>query len=218
MDSKNLNSSLQSILTGLQNYVDLQIRYNKLLLAKRMGEIASVFTLIIILAIIFSFAVLFLSFFFVDWYAEYYGSRYIGNIIIFGFYALIGIIIMIFREQLIISPIRRMFANNFSRKDGEEGVTFRSSEAINLQLKNYREIIEEEEVELKETFENLGHTFTLGNVIQTASRSIYKSFVTTSNIARLTYNIVSKIKEKVSKKKTRKSKKKPPLLDEEYDD
>lgn len=218
MDRKNLDSSLKSTLTGLQNYVDLQIRYNKLLLAKRMGEIASVFTLIIILAIIFSFAVLFLSFFFVDWYAEHVGSRYIGNIIVFGFYALIGIIILIFREQLIISPIRKMFANNFSKKDGEEGITFRSSEAINLQLKNYREIINEEEAELKETFENLGHTFTLGNVIQSASRSIYKSFVTTSNIARLTYNLVSKIKEKVTKKKTRKSKKDPPLLDEENDD
>ena len=218
MDSKNLNSSLQGILAGLQNYVDLQIRYNKLLLAKRMGEIASVFTLIIILAIIFSFAVLFLSFFFVDWYAEYFGSRYIGNIIIFGFYALIGVIIIIFREQIIISPIRKMFANNFSRKDGEEGVTFRSTEAINLQLKNYREIIEEEEVEIKETLENLGNTFTLGNVIQAASKSIYKSFVTTSNIARLTYNLVSKIKENISKKKARKRKKRPPLLDEENDD
>lgn len=218
MDSKNIDGSLKNSLMGLQHYVDLQIRYNKLLLGKRMGEIAAIFTLIIILSIFFSFAVLFLSFFFVDWYAEHIGSRYIGNIIVFGFYLLIGIIILIFREPLIIGPIRKMFANNFSAKDGEEVSTFRSKEAIDLQLKNYRETIKEEEEHLKESFEKLGQSFTLANIIQSAGRSIYNSFVTTTNIARLTYNLVSRLKGKVSKKKKRKKKKEPPLLDEENND
>lgn len=215
MESKNIDDSLKNALMGLQHYVDLQIRYNKLLLGKRMGEIAAIFTLIIVLSIILSFAVLFLSFFFVDWFAEYIGSRYIGNIIVFGFYLLVGIIILIFREQLVVGPIRKMFVNNFSAKDGEEAIIFKSKESIDLQLKNYRETIKEEEAELKESFENLSQSLTLVNIIQSVGRSIYSSFVTTTNIARLTYHLVSKIKGKVTKKKKRKSKKEPPLLDEE---
>lgn len=219
MKSKNLDGSLKDTLVGLQHYVDLQIRYNKLLLAKRMGEISSVFTLFMILLIIFSFALLFLSFTFVDWFAAQYDNRYFGNLIVFGFYSLIGLILILFREQFIFGPIRNLFANIFATKEdnGDNKKAFRSKEAIDLLLINYRETIKEEEDDLKEKFEKLGKAFTLPNVIQSAGKSIYKSFVTTSNMARFTYQLVKRIKGGFSKKKEKKRKVEPPLIEDNDD-
>lgn len=216
MENKTIDSSLKDALMGLQNYVDLQIKYNKLLLAKRMAAISSVFAFFMILLIIFSFALFFLSFWFVEWFSAHIGNRYYGNLIVFGFYMLIGIMLILFREQIIFGPIRRMFTRNFASDDLNEDNNFRyhSKDAINLQLKNYRDILKEEGEELKVIFDNLGQIFTLPNILSSVGKSIYKSFVTTSNVAMAAFNLIGRFRSK-PKKKTKKDKKEPPLLEEE---
>lgn len=200
---------------GLQHYIDLQVRYNKLLLAKRMGEVSSVFVLFLLLLGAFSFGLLFLTYAFVDWYAANFGSRSVGNLIVFGIYLLIALIIFFFREPLIFSPIRRLFTRIFAGDDDNDPATgLRSKQAINLQLKNYREMLDEEEADLKTKFESLGAAFTLPNIIQSVGKSFYKTYVTTSNIARLTYTLVQKIKSNISHKKQKKKKEEPPRLEE----
>ena len=100
MESKNLDGSLKDTLVGLQHYVDLQIRYNKLLLAKRMGEISSIFVLFLLLLGIISFALFFLSFAFVDWFAANYSNRFYGHLIVFGFYFLIALLLFLLKEPI----------------------------------------------------------------------------------------------------------------------
>ena len=219
MESKNLDGSLKDTLVGLQHYVDLQIRYNKLLLAKRMGEISSIFVLFLLLLGIISFALFFLSFAFVDWFAANYSNRFYGHLIVFGFYFLIALLLFLLKEPLIFGPIRKLFAGIFTGEEdnGDNKKVFHSKEAIDLLLRNYRETIKEEEADLKEKFEKLGKVFTLPNVIQSAGRSIYKSFVTTSNMARFTYNLVKIIKSSLSKKKEKKRKVEPPLIEDNDD-
>jgi len=216
MDSKNLDGSLKDALMSLQHYVDLQVRYNKLLLAKRMGEVSSIFVLFMLLLGIFSFALLFLTFAFVDWYAANYGSRSVANIIAFLAYLIIALIIIFLREPLIFGPIRKLFTRMFTNDDdnGEKVKIFRSKQAINLQLKNYKEMLHDEEAELKEKFEKLGAVFTLPNVIQSVGKGFYRSFVTTSNIAKITYKIVRRIKSNINRKKEKKRKENPPQLEE----
>lgn len=219
MESKNLDGSLKDTLVSLQYYVDLQIRYNKLLLTKRMGEISSIFALFLLLLGIFSFALFFLSFAFVDWYAANYGNRFYGHLIVFGFYFLIALLLFLLKEPLIFGPIRKLFAGIFTGEEdnGDNRKVLHSKEAIDLLLRNYRETIKEEEADLKEMFEKLGKVFTLPNVIQSAGMSIYKSFVTTSNMARFTYNLVKMIKSSLSKKKEKKREVEPPLIEDNDD-
>jgi hypothetical protein len=219
MESKNLGGSFKEALVGLQHYVDLQVRYNKLLLAKRMGEVSSIFVLFMLLLGIFSFALLFITFAFVDWYAANYGSRATGNFIVFTIYLVVALIIFFFREPFIYSPIRRLFTGIFASDDDNDSSSkgFKSKQAINLQLKNYREMLHDEESELKEKFEKLGAVFTLPNIIQSVGKGFIKSFITTSNIARISYNIVKRIKENIARKKKRKNSAEPPQLEEGED-
>lgn len=219
MEHKNLDNSLKDTLVGLQHYIDIQIKYNKLLLAKRMGEVSSIFVLMLLLLGVFSFALFFLSFAFVEWYTANYESRFYGHLIVFGFYFFIGLLLLILREPLIFSPIRKLFARVFAGEENGDNAknVFGSKEAIELQLKNYREILKEEEADLKERFEKFGKAFTLSNIIQSAGRSFYKSFVTTSNIARVAYGLVKRVKGGISKKKSRKRKKEPPQIENSTD-
>jgi ABC-type multidrug transport system fused ATPase/permease subunit len=219
MESKNLDDSLKEAFTSMQRYVDLQVRYNKLLLAKRMGEVSSIFVLFMLLLGAFSFAALFLTFAFVDWFAANYGSQSVGNLIVFAFYLLLALILFIFREPFIYSPIRNLFTKIFANDDdkGEYSKGFKSKQAIVLQLKNYREMLHDEEVELKEKFEEVGSIFTLSNIIQSVGKGVYKTFVTTSNVAKITYTIVNKIKSNMARKKHRKSKQEPPQLEDNND-
>lgn len=216
MENKNLESSLKETLVSLQHYVDLQIRYNKLLLAKRMGEISSVFALFMILLIIFSFAIFFLSFSFVSWFAAQTGNRYYGDLIVFGFYLLVGIVLIIFRERIIFGPVRNLFANIFTSDDYEENNDhyFQSKESINNHLHNYKESIREEEADLKEKIDNLNNVFTFPNVLQSISKSFYKTYLNTSNIAKVSYFLVRKIKSGISKNKTKKERKKQQQLED----
>jgi len=219
MESKNLDDSLKEALASLQHYVDLQVRYNKLLLAKRMGEVSSIFVLFMLLLGIFSFAALFLTFAFVDWFAANYSSRTVGNLIVFAFYLLFALLLFILREPLIFSPIRKLFTKIFANDDemGEYSKGFKSKQAITLQLKNYREMLHDEEAELKERFEEVGSIFTLSNIIQNVGKSFYKTFVTTSNVAKITYSLVNKIKNNMARKKNQKSKKEPHQLEDNND-
>lgn len=217
MESKNIESSLKDALMGLQHYVDLQIRYNKILISKRMGEVSSYFVLFLLILGVFSFALLFLGFAFVEWYADAFGSRLQGRLIVVGFFTLLGVLLILLREPLLFSPIRKIFGKAFAddEKDDEDNPIYNSKEALNLQLKNYREIIDEEQIDLKEKLDDLGDLFTLSNIIQSAGKSIYNSFITTSNIAKLTYNLVQRYRG--SSKKKHKTKEEPPLLQNDND-
>lgn len=218
MESKKIEDSLKETLVGFQHYIDLQIRYNKLLLSKRMGEISSYLVLFLLILGLFGFAVFFLAFAFVEWYADAFGSRLQGRLIVSGIFILLAILIILFKEVILFGPIRKLFGKIFTAEDGyvENIHVYDSRESINLRLKTYREIISDEEESLKENLHGLGEVFTLTNIVQSAGRSIYNTFLTTSNIASAAYNLVRRLKGSSSKKK-KKGKNKPPQLEDDND-
>ena len=215
-----MESSLKETLMSLQHYLDLQIRYNKLLFAKRLGVMSSAFVMFIILLVLFSFASFFLSFTFVDWWETQFGDRLYGTLIVFGFYLLIGLILFVFREGIIYGPIRKFFANLMEGNDDldrETDRTFRYKAEIDRQLIVYRENLKEGEEILKEKFDELGDQFTLPNILKNVTKSLYAAYLSTSNIAKISYFLVKKIKSAVSGKKSKKERKEQKRLKDNVD-
>jgi len=219
MEKINIDDLLRSALVELQEYLNLQLRYNKMLLAKRLGEVTSYFTLFMILLVLGGFLLLFLSFTFVEWINEIYVSKYIGHLIIAGFYFLIILIIFLFRKQLIFSPIRKLFGEIFIGEESENPediISFNNKTKLTLNLKKHKKDIDLKEKDLKEKFSKLGNQLTIGNIIQTVAMNAYSSFVTTSNIVKTVYSLIKRLSG--GKKKVKRSKKKPPQeLDEGKD-
>lgn len=208
MDKVNLDDALRSALVELQEYLNLQLKYNKMLLAKRMGEIISHLALFLLAIGISGFVFIFLSFAFVTWYNEHYGATYAGHLIVAGFYLLMMLILILFKKQLIFTPIRKLFGNIMFNEDDdhvEYEEAFKTTENLSIRVRKYKKLLKKKEEKLGKTFGSLSKQFTLANIFQTVIRNAYNSFVTTSNIARTAYNIVKKFTSS-KKKKLKRSK------------
>ena len=195
MDKVNLDDSIRSALVELQEYLNLQLKYNKMQLAKRMGEIISHLALFLIAIGISGFVFVLLSFAFVTWYNAHFGATYEGHLIVAGFYLFLMVILIVFKKQLIFNPIRTLFGNIMFNEDDdhvEYEEAFKKAESLNVLIRKYKKLLKKKEEKLGKTFESLSNRFTLSNIFQTIVRNAYSSFVTTSNIARAAYNIVKK--------------------------
>jgi len=219
MEKINIDDSLRSALVELQEYLNLQLRYNKMLLAKRLGEVTSYFTLFMIMLVLGGFLLLFLSFTFVEWINEFYNSKYLGHLIIAGFYFLVILIIFLFRKPIIFNPIRKLFGEIMVGEESdnpEDIISFRSTAKLTLNLRKHKKDIDEKEKVLKEEFSKLGNQLTISNIIQTVAMNAYSSFMTTSNIVKTVYSLIKKFTG--GKKKVKRSKKRSPQeLDEGKD-
>lgn len=219
MDKLNLDEYLKSALVELQEYLNLQLRYNKLLLTKRLGEVSSYFTLFLLLLGIGGFFLFFLSFAFVEWFNEYYLSKFYGYLIVSGFYLLLFLFLIIFRKTFIFNPLRKLFGEIMvggENENAEDILAFRSKAKFTSTLKKQKKVIDEKEKELRSKFETLGGQLTISNIIQTVAMNAYASFVTTSGIAKLAYNLMKRFTRR--KKKTKRISKKNQRNIEEGDE
>lgn len=211
MESSRLEDSLKDALAGLQYYVDLQVKYNKLLFAKKTGEFTSYFITFLILLGIFSFALLFLSFAFVEWYAARYGDRLTGRLIVGVFYLVMGLVVFLFRKNLIKNPVRRFLGMMLSSETDEDGISaFKTKETLNKSIHKYKKAIKSQEKDLKDKFDKLGSDFSFPKIIQNAARATYQSFMTAKNMAKLSFYVMNGIKHKIGSIFFKKEKKKHP--------
>ena len=208
MEKINLDESLKSALVELQEYLNLQYKYNKMLLAKRMGEVISYLALFLIVLGISGFLLFFLSFAFVAWFNAYSGIPFAGHLIVASFYLLLALVAIVFRNQLIFGPIRKLFGDiMFSEEEDHLAYeeAFKKTENLNNRLRKYKKSLKKKSEHLNGTFEELGNQLTISNIFQTVMMNAYNSFVTTSNIAKMAYSLVKRI---TSRSKTQKSKRK----------
>ncbi len=210
MENIDLGKPLKETVEGLRNYIDHLLAYNKLIFAKKVGELSSYLTLLIALAFLSTLALIFLSFAFVWWYSGVNaGERYIGYLIVAGFYAFIALLIFVFREQLIFKPIRKSLGNViFSDVDTKtKHEVFESSEMLDAKIKNAKESLSTQEKELNGLVENLGKEYTFTKISKQIFQNAYKSIVTTSNIAKLAFTFVQKIQRRKSQRSQKKENK-----------
>ena len=207
MENIDLGTPVKETIEGVRSYVDQLIDYNKLIFTKKMGVLSSYLTLLIALGFLSTLALIFLSFGFVWWYSgEKSGERYVGFLIVAGFYIFIAAIVFFFRERLIFKPLRKSFGNvMFSDLEtSQDHLAFDSSEMLDAKIEQAKEELTVKETELNDMLADLGEQFTFKNISKQLFQSAYSSFVTTSNIVKLGFSLMSRLQSKSSKKKRKK--------------
>lgn len=207
-DKIDLGAPIRATFDEIKNYLDQLFAYNKLIFTKKIGELTSYLTLLIIIAFLAVLIMMFLSFGFVWWYSLGNPEEmYIGFLIVAGFYAILALIICLSRKWLIYKPIRKALGNiifddtsSNVRKD-----TFESSEMLDAKITFAKEGLKNKEQKVSGLISDLGEAYTLENIGKHFLQNIYYSFVTTSNVAKIVYNFVKKIKKKQSIKGKRNS-------------
>lgn len=220
MDKVNLEDSLKAAFVELQEYLDLQLKYNKLLLAKKMGDIFSYLALFVLVIGISGFLLIFLSFAFVTWYNQVTGSLYGGHLIVSAAYLTLALIIIIFRKGLIFNPLRKLFGQVMFGDDVEAKVyeeVFKSNNNLNQRIYKLKKAIKKKGEKIGSHYEGLSQQFTFANVVQSIVKNAYSSFVTTSNIAQAVYSLVKRITKRKKKKSRDKRKHQRPEIEEGID-
>ena len=204
MENTNFGAPLKEAFDSLKVYIDQQVKYNKLLLGKKMGNVAYYGTLLFLFGFLASLILIFLSFGFVWWFSDSgYGDTYIGFLLISLFYAILGTIIYLTRKRLIAKPIRKILGNILCDQEDEDHdvtINFSSLELLNHKIHKSKLSLEEQEKVMKEHFSGLGEAYTVFSISQRLLKSVYQSAMTTSNIARFTYLLVQRLKGGKKKK------------------
>ncbi len=204
MKGNQIGSAFQDSFESLKSYIDIQVKYNKLVLTQKLGDITSYFALLFIVTALAGGLLLFLSFAFVYWFAKTTDlDVYIGYLIVAGFYlVLIGLIVN-YKERLLFSPIRNLLGSILFENEmpGSAVNSFRNKESMTKMIKELGHQIHQHQEELTSKFHVLQESLTLANISQQLFQNVYSKIVTTSNVARIAFLLIKRLKQKSSKKK-----------------
>lgn len=204
MKGNQIGSAFQDSFESLKSYIDIQVKYNKLKLTQKLGDITSYFALLFIVTALAGGLLFFLSFAFVYWFAKTTDlDVYIGYLIIAGFYlVLIGLIIN-YKERLLFSPIRNLLGSILFENEmqGSAVNSFRNKESVTKMIEDLDHQIHQQQEELTSKFHILQESLTLANISQQLFQNIYSKVVTSGNVARLAFLLIKRLKQKSSKKK-----------------
>jgi len=203
MENIELGDALKDSFGSLQRYIELQLKYNKLLLTQKMSEIFSLIILFVILLGLSGFVLIFFSLAFVNWYSEMVGSVFHGFLWVTLFYLVIAILIYFFRKPFIFGPLRIMFGNILFREESTSGedIPFKTKEELNENIAKCKVELHNETDDLKIKIEALSEKLTVPNILLNAGKSLYNYYVTTSNIVKVSALLASKILSKKKRKK-----------------
>ena len=204
MNSQIHHNPIKESIEELKSYLDLQLRYQKMIAAKKTSKLSSFAALFLILFSIAAGFILFFSFAFVWWYADGQSNKMMqGYLIVAGFYLLLAIITIFFRKTLLINPIRSFLATLFF-EDTESDEEQRNLATINLKdemafdnlLQEHKKQIVEQETLLQQKFKEVEQQFTFTNMVKMATENIVSSYVTTETVAKLAFKAFSNLKHK----------------------
>ncbi len=105
MKNRSLAESFSELSGVIKSYVDARIRLWKISLLEKLAKTGTYFFSMIIGVVVIASILLLLVFAFSFWYGEVFGNTYEGFLISAGFYAVIGILVFLFRRTIFTNSI-----------------------------------------------------------------------------------------------------------------
>ncbi len=216
MEYDDIGIPLKETIEEFKSFIEKEIKYNKLVWAKRIGELSSYLLLLLLLLAFGSFVLLFISFAFAGWFEDITGLGIgTGYIVVAAFYALLGVIVFIYRQKLFFNPARKILGRIlFDDDDESKNATyiFETKETLSEHIKKEQQELAKQKAKLNTKVNELGNSITFTNIVHQIIGRAYDSLLTTTNIAKFAFNMVKKIKW-FTEKRTRKDKNKQNKLD-----
>ena len=130
----------------LKNYINLKIDVVLLRISKKMSNAAAYLVFAFIMGFIALFISLFLSLSLSTWLADVLNMPGMGNLIVSIIYIILAIIIYIFREQIILGPVKRVMTSSMDFSDMHNGSSIAKGEDIEESIiRTKSELIDSEE-------------------------------------------------------------------------
>lgn len=200
MEKNNLNTPIRESIDEIKEYLDLQIRYQKLMGAKKTSKISSFSALAFASISLLFILLLFLTFAFVWWYSGGDTSKlYEGYLIAGVFYVFILALIIIFRKQFFYDPIRKYIFKIFFSDSHDEQLSndnLLNESYFDKTVQSEKNKIKEKEVIIQKKFKEVEQGFNFVNLAKMAIGTVVNSYMTTTTIAKLAFKTVSNLKHR----------------------
>lgn len=112
-----IGDKIEELAANIKEYVNIQYQLAVLKAANIASTIGAKIIATFILALIFFLFIIFISITAGFYLSTWVGSREEGFLIVAAFYFIAGIILFIFRDKLIIGPIRNSFIKQIFKDD-----------------------------------------------------------------------------------------------------
>lgn len=109
--------SEQGLIENLKEYILLRFDLLKLNTVEKSSSVLSLIFGFLVGSLLIFLAVIFLSFAFIYWLGDLFGSMIPGLLIVGGFFILLFIFFYFFREKLLLNPIIRKMSALFFEND-----------------------------------------------------------------------------------------------------
>ena len=148
---------------NIKSYLNNKVDVISLFVIKKLGQIIPMLVLGFIMAFTLLFFTFFISYSFIQWYADYVGKASTASLIVSGFYLLITWMLFVFRNALIFKPIQRGIIKgiNFKEIHKSSGIRkIKSSEDIDDELSRLVEESDAKDDELNDTLDEIKEYYT----------------------------------------------------------
>lgn len=117
MNDRDLKEVIRILFSDVKKYLDLKLDYYKLEIIETIVLLSSKVFAVLLLMIVFPIVIIFLSFGAAFYLGELFDSLYLGFFAIGGILLLLGIIILIFKNSILIRPLMKSLISSFFNSD-----------------------------------------------------------------------------------------------------
>lgn len=153
-DTNPINDLPNQIKSFLNNRTDLI----NLFFVKKVGQIIPRLVVGFIIAFTILFFTFFISYSFIQWYADYIGKASTASLIVSGFYLAISILVYAFRKSLVYRPIHKMIVSGLDFKDIHKSSNIGKMESfsdLNKELERISDLSEKDNIAINENIEDI---------------------------------------------------------------
>jgi hypothetical protein len=105
MQNNKISEKFEALTDSLKRYIGLRLELIKCVLAEALARMGALMLTVFVLSLLAFLVLFFISFAFVDWYAEYFHHAYIGALIVALFYLVVGVVIFLLRQRIFLNPL-----------------------------------------------------------------------------------------------------------------
>ncbi len=117
---KSLFGQTEELFTHLRRYVEFRINDIKFSIARGWVKFVSDIIILILVMVMVIFILMFLSFAFAYWFGEETGRWALGFILTAAFWAIIALLVYLFRKPLILDHVARSMAEDLLKHENND--------------------------------------------------------------------------------------------------
>jgi ABC-type multidrug transport system fused ATPase/permease subunit len=168
------NPTNQSVDT-LKNYINLKIDVILLRISKKMSNAAAYMVFAFIMGFIALFISLFLSLSLSTWLAVVLNMPGMGNLIVSLIYIILAVIIYIFREQMILGPVKRVMTSSMDFSEMHNGSSIAKGEDIEESIIRTKQELLDSEAAIDQNIEDIKLYYSFEQMKNRFIQSIYEN-------------------------------------------